>query len=285
MLYTEERPQTRHTAHQTFASDPPAPNSPAPDGPSFGGDGSAVDTAPGHPLPTTQLQTPTYRRPWKKAGKRIREAYTTTLQIGFVLSLVVVLGLTQLEFQAAETLDIPLETQEVVAVEEVQQTQQETAPPPPLRPVAPVEVPNNTIVETQEIDFDASLDLNDALDTSAPPPEAPPPPAPETPEADEIFVVVEEQPVLIGGLKALQENIRYPVVARNAGIEGRVIVQFIVDEQGNVTTPTVMRGRHSSLNKEALRVIREATFTPGKQRGNAVKVQMALPITFRLATR
>lgn len=227
-----------------------------------------------------------HRRPWKKPGRELKETYNTTMMIGFVLSLLLILGLTQLRFETETAQVIQLEQQEVVEMEEVKQTKQEMAPPPPPRPAPPMEVPNNTLVETDALDFDATLDLNASLETDGPPPEAAPPPEPQEDEGeDEIFVVVEDDPVLIGGLKGLQGEIEYPEMARNAGIDGRVIVQFIVDENGDVINPTVVRGRHPSLDKEALRVIRQAQFEPGRQRGNAVKVQMALPITFQLANR
>jgi protein TonB len=227
--------------------------------------------------------SPKRRRPWKKPGKQVRNDYRITLEIGIVLALAVILGLTQLRFSVSDTFSVQLAEQEVVEMEEVQQTQQEVAPPPPPRPTAPVEVPNNAIVEQQALNFDASLDLDASLDVGGPPPEAPPPP-PEKDEEEEIFVVVEEQPVLIGGLAALQEQIDYPSAARRAGIEGRVIVQFVVNEEGDVILPTVARGRHPLLDKEALRVIRMAKFEPGRQRGEPVKVRMALPVTFRLAS-
>jgi protein TonB len=208
------------------------------------------------------------------------------LQIGLALSLAVVLGLTQLQVTTDSALEVTLDEQEVVQMEEIQQTKQEVAPPPPPRPPAPVEVPNNAVVEQQDINFDASLDLNESLDVSGPP-APPPPPAPtdDAPAEEEIFVVVEEAPALIGGLAALQQKVRYPVTARRTGIEGRVIVQFIVDESGNVTEPVILRGRHPLLDEEALRVIQQAQFTPGRQRGVAVKVRMSLPIYFKLAKR
>jgi protein TonB len=61
-----------------------------------------------------------------------------------------------------------------------------------------------------------------------------------------------------------------------------VFIQFVVNENGDVINPTVIRGRHELLDSEALRVIRLATFEPGRQRGKPVKVQLALPITFKL---
>jgi len=105
---------------------------------------------------------------------------------------------------------------------------------------------------------------------------------PEGEEEQEIFMVVENQPELKGGMKALQESVEYPEFAKKAGIEGRVIVQFVVNEQGNVQNPKVTRGVHKLLNKEAIKAVKEQSFKPGKQRGEAVKVQMSLPVTFRL---
>ena len=98
----------------------------------------------------------------------------------------------------------------------------------------------------------------------------------------EVFVVVEQMPQLLGGLRALQQKINYPEIAGKAGIEGRVIVQFIVDKQGRVTAPRVIRGLGGGCDEEALRVVREARFRPGFQRGRPVNVKMTLPITFRL---
>ncbi len=103
-----------------------------------------------------------------------------------------------------------------------------------------------------------------------------------TAENGEVYMVVEEQPDLVGGMKALQEAVHYPTLAKEAGIEGRVIVQFVVDEEGNVTNPTITRGVHESLNEAAIEAVKAQTFKPGKQRGEPVKVQMSLPVTFRL---
>ena len=163
-------------------------------------------------------------------------------------------------------------------MEEVQQTKQEKKPPPPPKPPVPVEVPNNETIDNEDVDFDASLDLDQSLDTDQGPPE---PAQEEEEEEDEIFVVVEQQPDC-GGVKALQEEVEYPEFAKKAGIEGRVFVQFVVNEQGNVVNPKVTRGVHKLLNEEALRAVKTLSCTPGKQRGKSVKVQMSLPVTFRL---
>jgi len=95
-------------------------------------------------------------------------------------------------------------------------------------------------------------------------------------------VVVEDEPELIGSLGDLQKQIKYPEMARKAGIEGRVFIQFVVDENGFVTQAKVDKGIGGGCDEEALRVVRQARFTPGKQRNKAVKVRMSLPITFKL---
>lgn len=109
----------------------------------------------------------------------------------------------------------------------------------------------------------------------------PPPPPPDAPVPD-VFIVVEQMPEPIGGMKAIYDAIVYPEIAKKAGIEGRVVLQFTVDEQGNVTEPRVIRGIGGGCDEAALNAIKDLKFIPGMQRGRAVKVQLQLPIVFRL---
>ena len=95
-------------------------------------------------------------------------------------------------------------------------------------------------------------------------------------------MVVEEMPEIIGGQKALYDCIKYPEIARKAGVEGRVIIQFVVDENGNVTNPQVLRGVGAGLDEEALRCVSQLKFKPGRQRGRPVRVRFTLPVVFRL---
>ena len=171
--------------------------------------------------------------------------------------------------------------QERVQTEEIQQTKQIEKPPPPPKPQIPVVVADDTILDDTALDLDATLDIDGLLGT------LPPPPLPEDPEEvgeedDEIFVVVEQMPELIGGIASIQKEIRYPEIARQARVSGRVIIQFIVDQEGNVVDPVVLRGIGGGCNEEALRVLKLAKFIPGKQRGKPVRVRYALPITFKL---
>jgi TonB family protein len=105
----------------------------------------------------------------------------------------------------------------------------------------------------------------------------PPPPAPS-----EVFMVVEQMPELVGGLAGLAEKVRYPDVAKRAGVQGRVFLQFVVDKDGSVVNPIVVRGIGSGCDEAALDALRASTFTPGMQRGKTVAVKMSLPVVFRL---
>ena len=99
---------------------------------------------------------------------------------------------------------------------------------------------------------------------------------------DEIIQFVENPPQLIGGLEGLMQEIRYPEAAKAEGIEGTVFVQFVVDETGNVIDERVLRSLSPEIDAEALRVVRQARFEPGTQRGEPVKVRFSLPIKFKL---
>jgi len=103
-----------------------------------------------------------------------------------------------------------------------------------------------------------------------------------TVDTNEIFVIAEIMPRLIGELNSIHEKVRYPETAKKAGIEGRVLLQFVVDENGEVVKPVVTRGIGGGCDEAALKALRTARFTPGVQGGKPVKVRMNLPIVFRL---
>lgn len=112
-------------------------------------------------------------------------------------------------------------------------------------------------------------------------------PEPPKEEENKIFDVVEEQPSFPGGAGALmqwlRDNINYPVIAAENGIEGRVTVQFVVSKTGAISDVRVARSVDPSLDKEAVRVVSSMpNWTPGKQNGSAVNVRYTLPVTFKL---
>ncbi len=210
----------------------------------------------------------------------LRRTYGLVVQVGMVASLLVLILAFRMSFESGDGMDIQQIEQEVIEMEEIVQTKQEVKPPPPPRPPVPVEVPNDEVLDDDDLDLDAFLDIDEPLADLPPPP--PPSEDEEEEEEPEIFVIVEQMPELIGGYNSLYENLKYPEIARKAGVEGRVVVSFVVDEQGNPTNATVTRPIGGGCDQEALRVVREAKFTPGKQRGKPVKVSMSLPITFKL---
>lgn len=114
-----------------------------------------------------------------------------------------------------------------------------------------------------------------------------PPEPPKQEEQNKVFDVVEQQPQYPGGMGALNQwlgsNIKYPVMAAENGIEGRVVVQFVVERDGSVSGVHVVRGVDPSLDKEATRVVSAMPkWIPGKQNGSAVRVKYTVPVTFRL---
>ena len=116
---------------------------------------------------------------------------------------------------------------------------------------------------------------------------ATPEPPKQEAEQNKVFDVVEQQPQYPGGMGALNQwlgsNIKYPVMAAENGIEGRVVVQFVVERDGSVSGVHVVRGVDPSLDKEATRVVSAMPkWIPGKQNGSAVRVKYTVPVTFRL---
>ena len=112
---------------------------------------------------------------------------------------------------------------------------------------------------------------------------------PEPPKEEEtkVFDVVEVMPTFPGGQQALFEwlskNIKYPVVAEENGVQGRVIVTFVVERNGSITDVQVAKSVDPSLDKEAVRVVKAMPhWIPGKQNGSAVRVKFTVPVTFRL---
>jgi len=103
------------------------------------------------------------------------------------------------------------------------------------------------------------------------------------PKPAEIFTVVEEQPVLEGMYEFLSKNIRYPDEAKELGIQGKVFVTFVVEADGSVSNVRVLRGIGGGCDEEAIRVVQSMPkWTPGKQRGNSVRVQFNIPVKFTL---
>jgi len=216
------------------------------------------------------------------------QRYRLHAELGLAASLLVVTALFRIPLSPpAPAQDLVVEN-EVVQIEEVEITRHLEAPPPPPAAPPPVEVPDQVAVE--EVLMPA-VELNlDAAPPAPPPPppppapraEPPPPPEPVREPEPEVFVVVEQMPDFIGGIASIRQA--YPEMERMAGIEGRVFVEFVVNEDGTVSDAVVIRGVSAGLDAAAVAAVREARFTPGHQRGRPVKVRMSIPITFRITS-
>lgn len=224
----------------------------------------------------------------KKSPKADLEGKKTTwLLIGFVLILAVMFVAfewTERDKQLTTDsgVEMPIFEEEMVPITE--QVEPKQAPPPPEAPKVEevLQIAEND-ADVQETTIQSSEDDNQAVEIKyvAPVVEE------EEPEEAEIFMVVEEMPEFPGGmaecLKFLGKNIKYPTIAQENGVQGRVIVQFVVNQDGSIVDPVVVRSVDPYLDKEALRVIKTMPkWKPGKQRGKAVRVKYTVPVTFKL---
>lgn len=178
---------------------------------------------------------------------------------------------------------------DMLAEEEIEiiQTAQELPPPPP--PPAPEIVEELNIVEddvvTESVEINTEDDKDKVVTISAPITSTGGPIVEE--EENVVFQVVEKMPSFPGGdaalFKFLNENVKYPVIAQENGVQGRVICQFVVNRDGSIVDVEVVRSVDPSLDKEAIRVIKSMPkWSPGQQRGKPVRVKYTLPVNFRL---
>ncbi|WP_423130360.1 energy transducer TonB [Gaoshiqia sp. Z1-71] len=209
------------------------------------------------------------------------------VQVGLVISL----GLTLLAFEWTSKVDQAASLGSVVQQEVEDEIipitrQEEVKPPPPPPPPKVVEVltivDDDTEIEDElqiddsEANKETFVDVAPIIQRDA-----------EEAEESEVFFIVEDMPEFPGGELALRKfianAIKYPVIAQENGIQGRVYVNFVVDRDGSVTNARIARGVDASLDKEALRVVNSLPkWKPGMQRGKAVKVSYTVPISFVL---
>ena len=171
-------------------------------------------------------------------------------------------------------------------LDEIENTTQETTPPPPP---PEVQVPEEIIIVEDDQEADeiviSNEDTNEEIEIA--------PPIEQKVEIEEevdetVFVVVENMPEFPGGqaelMKFLSQNVKYPALAQENGIQGRVVCQFVVERDGSIANVEVVRSsQDNSLDREAVRVIKSMPkWTPGRQRGKPVRVKYTVPVNFKL---
>jgi protein TonB len=197
-------------------------------------------------------------------------------QVGLVITLVIVLG--AFEWKSYEKVAYNLGQLNLDDLEEeiIPITKQEVKPPPPPPPPPEVieiveddvEIEDEIEIEDTESDEDVEIEIEEEDD-------------------EEFFMVVENMPEFPGGdlglMKYIQKNVKYPAIAKEYNITGKVYVSFIVDRSGSVTNVKIVRGVDKNLDAEAMRVVKSLPrYTPGRQRGKAVRVMFTIPINFTL---
>ncbi|WP_075591020.1 energy transducer TonB [Labilibacter marinus] len=207
------------------------------------------------------------------------------MQIGLVVVLAIILiafewSTSDVDASQFDMLDDDAVEEEIVPITR----QEEVKPPPPPPPPKvtdvlnivddDVELDEELDIEDTEIDEDTEVEFDLSLEEE------------ETDDAP-VFFIVEEMPQFPGGdlelRKYIAQSVKYPVIAQENGIQGRVYVQFVVGTDGAVNQVKVARGVDPNLDKEAIRVVQSMPkWKPGKQRGKAVKVSYTVPINFVL---
>ena len=207
------------------------------------------------------------------------------MQIGMIISLLIAWMAFEHKSYDKREIDPSLINREVVIDEEmVEITKQEEQKP------QPVEVPKQTTqleivnddVETEDLNINADVQQDEVIEEYV---------APEVVEEEvveqEIFQIVEEMPSFPGGdvklMEYIAKNIKYPQIARESGIQGRVFIGFVVEPDGSISNVKLLRGIGGGCDEEAMRVIKSLPkWKPGKQRGKAVRVSYQIPVFFKL---
>ena len=207
------------------------------------------------------------------------------MQIGMIISLLIAWLAFEHKSYDKRQIDESLLNREVVLDEEMVEITKQEEPKP-----QPVEQPQQTTqleiveddVETEDLNINAEVEQNEVIEEYV---------APEVVEEDvveqEIFQIVEEMPAFPGGEAKLMEyvgkNIKYPQIARETGIQGRVFIGFVVEPDGSVSNVKLLRGIGGGCDEEAMRVVKSMPkWKPGKQRGKAVRVSYQIPVFFKL---
>ena len=208
------------------------------------------------------------------------------------IGLVVIMAIALVAFEWKSYDEEQIEVVQRTAMDEVEdviiQTQQEELPPPPP-PEQPEVVTELNVIEDDaesqnEVDMSSFQRQEEATNIEITPVKIE---EEEEEDEQEIFQVVEQDPEFPGGIEALmkylQQNIKYPQLARENNITGRVYVTFVVEKDGSVTGVRVLRDIGGGCGQEAIRVVKSMPkWTPGKQRGKNVRVQYNLPVNFSL---
>ncbi|MEE9450400.1 MAG: TonB family protein [Ignavibacteriaceae bacterium] len=211
----------------------------------------------------------------KNFRANLRAKYSRYIKLSIIFTLAIIIAAFKFSPQKIESELIILPPSPPINIYEMPKSIQKPKPPPPLD-IQPQDYFDDEPIEEIELD-DIEIGMNEQL--------APPPPLREPKLADDepiIFVVVEQLPEPIGGMSAIQEKVYYTEIAKRIEIEGTVVVEAVVDKQGNIIDAFVQKSIGGGLDQVALDAVKNTRFHPGKQRGKPVNVRIWIPIKFVL---
>jgi len=217
---------------------------------------------------------------YKKADLEGKKTYF--FEVGLIIALLVVFAAFEYKSYDKQTIDLQQRAVDDTPEEIIPITEHKPPPPPPPPPkqVTQIKIVEDDVEVEDEIEIDVEADDETVVEY------VPVEEEEEIVEA-EIFTVVESMPEFPDGTvelyRYLNDNIKYPPLAKESGIQGRVFVNFVVEPNGNISNVKVLRGIGGGCDEEAVRVVENMpTWKPGKQRGRAVRVSYNLPIKFTL---
>jgi len=209
-----------------------------------------------------------------KANLRVK--YSRYIKLSIIFTLALITAAFKFSPQSSGNETVISEPICILTIENIGNTIQKQKPPPPPKPEIPIE---NLEEDFEEPEYDET-DLEEDAHVDDPPPPI------ETSGDDENeiidFLPIEDRPTPIGGMSAIHDKVYYTEIGRRAGVEGTVVIQAVVDKQGNIIDAIVLKSIGGGLDEVALDAVKNTKFHPGKQRGKPVNVRIWIPIKFVL---
>jgi len=219
----------------------------------------------------------------KNPDKDIYRHTSKFFLIGLIISVTMVITAFEWRSKKKEIV-IRLIDQPMESLLEVKATNHDPTPAPPLIKQTSTKAISTEIIKIYFVENDASPEIDKELDNDEPLT----PLVNELPSEsfEDIFLFAEVQPTPIGGYEKfyfyISKNLKYPRMTQRNHIEGKVFIEFVVDKNGSATQLKIIKGIGSGCNEEAIRVLAQTRWEPGKQRGKPVKVRMTMSVNFVL---
>ncbi|MBK7981787.1 MAG: TonB family protein [Ignavibacteriae bacterium] len=213
--------------------------------------------------------------PAKNPKFDLKLKYKRVFELGVIFSILLTIAAFKVFPRIEKQNGILITDDEVINLVDVEITKTYSTPPPPMPEIKletpadeelpNIELPNTDLTPAEEIDKPKMITEVKEEDNELPP-----------------FKWVEKMPEIVGGLPALKSKVVYPALAQRSGIQGKVVLNLIIDKNGNPSEITVVKGIGFGCDEAAIEAVKATKFLPGEQRGKPVKVMLTLPIEFKL---